>query len=115
MKVIAFIPWLGLVYVGIVFGWEVDFCSQNWQLIMLLVIFLLDVMQLSSERSARLSVMNMFYSVLYIGLIVLILSKELMVYDVNSILLIGLTLIEVVLTIIIGKDLARLNFFAEKN
>ncbi len=113
MKVIAFVPWLGLVYLAIIFGgFDLNACEYPSHVIVLLVVFVLDVLQLSWERSQRMSVLNTIYSILYVGLIVFVLSQGLMQYSVNTVLLLGLTIIEILLTVIIGRDLSRLNVFA---
>lgn len=114
MKSIALIPWLGLVYAAIISGKiELDVCGNMLHLVGLLVIFTLDVLQLSWERTKSMSNVNMIYSVAYIGVIIFIWAKDFLILDVSIILLFGLTIVEVLLTIIIGKDLARLNVFAD--
>jgi hypothetical protein len=113
MKVIAFVPWLGLVYLAIILGgFDVNVCEYPSHVIVLLVVFVLDVLQLSWERSQRMSVLNTIYSFLYVALIVWVLSQGLIQYNADTVLLLGLTIIEILLTVIIGRDLSRLNVFA---
>lgn len=113
MKLIAFVPWLGLVYVAIILGgFDVNVCEYPSHVIVVLMVFVLDVLQLSWERSQRMSVLNTIYSFLYVALIVWVLSQGLVAYDTNGVLLLGLTIIEILLTVIIGRDLSRLNVFA---
>lgn len=114
MRFVAYIPWLGLVYLAIIgFGFKLDICYNMTHLIALLVVFTIDVLQLSWERTKTMSNLNMIYSVAYAGAIMWIIARDLAEFETSTVLLFGLTIIEVVLTILLGKDLARLNVFAE--